>query len=202
MPYNIRVSFKNPEDRKKYHQDYYLAHKEEYISRARNREARQKELLRKTLREAKAKPCTDCNVEYPYYVMQFDHLSAKEFTIGSYAGTTGSVKRLLAEIAKCEVVCANCHAERTHQRRLAAKAVQCPQPVPLNTTPRGDLTVSCGHPSFHAHGISPREGPKPFDLFSPGEYCASGCREVEPCPPRPKRGMQPLTPHPGVTPRM
>lgn len=46
--------------------------------------------------------------------MQFDHLGDKLFTI-SNAGAT-SVERLLAEIAKCEVVCANCHAERTYQR--------------------------------------------------------------------------------------
>ena len=29
-----------------------------------------------------------------------------------------SLARLMAEIAKCEVVCANCHAERTHKRRV------------------------------------------------------------------------------------
>lgn len=79
---------------------------------------------REIIREAKSVPCTDCGAAYPYYVMQFDHLDAatKEFNIG-VIGPTASRSRLLAEIAKCDVVCANCHAERTHSRRRAREAV-------------------------------------------------------------------------------
>lgn len=61
------------------------------------------------------KPCVDCGVIYPFYVTQFDHLSDnKEFSIAKM----GNYKweRVLAEIAKCELVCANCHAERTYLR--------------------------------------------------------------------------------------
>ena len=62
-------------------------------------------------------PCTDCGIEYPSYVMQFDHVrGTKKFNITSAQSSFVSKKRLLAEIAKCEVVCANCHAERTHKR--------------------------------------------------------------------------------------
>lgn len=70
---------------------------------------------RQIIRDAKDKPCTDCGVSYPYYVMQFDHLDPAEklFNIGHIGPTTGR-KRLLAEIAKCDVVCANCHCVRTH----------------------------------------------------------------------------------------
>lgn len=70
------------------------------------------------IQDAKSVPCADCKVSYPTYVMQFDHLdaAAKEFNIGVIGPTAGR-SRLLAEIAKCDVVCANCHAERTHQRR-------------------------------------------------------------------------------------
>lgn len=73
---------------------------------------------RALIQEAKNRPCTDCGVQYPYYVMEFDHLDAgtKEFNV-SAGVTRASYERLLAEIAKCEVVCANCHAERTHQRK-------------------------------------------------------------------------------------
>jgi len=62
------------------------------------------------------KPCTDCKTKYPPHVMQFDHLPqyTKSFTIGqSYHF---SPARILKEIDKCEVVCANCHADRTWQR--------------------------------------------------------------------------------------
>lgn len=66
------------------------------------------------IRDAKAKPCADCGVQYPYYVMDFDHVrGTKLFNIGEGATNFGQ-ERLLAEIEKCDVVCANCHRERTH----------------------------------------------------------------------------------------
>jgi hypothetical protein len=73
---------------------------------------------RAIVQQAKDKPCADCGVRYPYYVMEFDHLDseAKQFNVS--AGVTRvSLRRLIEEIAKCDVVCANCHAERTHQRK-------------------------------------------------------------------------------------
>src|SRR5689334_12378328 len=70
-------------------------------------------------------PCTDCGVAYRYWVMQLDHIASrgpKAFTI-SAAYTTDKARRaycteaqLRDEIAKCEIVCSNCHAERTHAR--------------------------------------------------------------------------------------
>lgn len=68
--------------------------------------------------EAKQNPCVDCGVQYPHYVMQFDHRpdEIKKFGLGQM-GTRG-LKLIQAEIAKCDLVCANCHAERTYQRML------------------------------------------------------------------------------------
>lgn len=77
---------------------------------------------RKIIREAKNRPCTDCGVQYPYYVMQFDHVGDdKLFNIGAY-GPTSKRSLLLDEIAKCEIVCANCHAERSYQRMQTRRA--------------------------------------------------------------------------------
>lgn len=57
---------------------------------------------------------------YPYYVMQFDHARGlKDFDIAGGARYV-SLQRLEEELQKCDVVCANCHAERTYQRRVAA----------------------------------------------------------------------------------
>jgi hypothetical protein len=80
---------------------------------------------RAAVHEAKSRPCADCGIQYPYYVMEFDHLDAgvKHFNV-SAGVTRASHERILAEIAKCEVVCANCHAERTHQRKQARKGAQ------------------------------------------------------------------------------
>lgn len=61
----------------------------------------------------KSKPCTDCEKTYPPYVMDFDHVRGeKSFNISR--GKCISKNKLLEEIAKCDVVCANCHRERTH----------------------------------------------------------------------------------------
>lgn len=79
---------------------------------------------RDAVRAAKDQPCTDCGVRYPYYVMEFDHLDADAKHFNVSAGVTcASHARLLAEIAKCEVVCANCHAARTHARKQARKGM-------------------------------------------------------------------------------
>lgn len=77
---------------------------------------------RNIIQTAKDKPCIDCNIKYPYYVMDFDHLGDKVFTIGSAEAIGCSIEKLLEEIAKCEVVCSNCHRTRTHNRKLAAEA--------------------------------------------------------------------------------
>lgn len=66
------------------------------------------------VRKAKAQPCADCLGTFPPCAMDFDHVrGVKEF--GVAAGICRvSDQRLLAEIAKCDVVCANCHRIRTH----------------------------------------------------------------------------------------
>lgn len=47
--------------------------------------------------------------------MQFDHLGDdKVAAVGQLLD--GSLDKLLEEIAKCEVVCANCHVLRTAKR--------------------------------------------------------------------------------------
>jgi len=61
-------------------------------------------------------PCIDCGIEYPPYVMDFDHRTGEDklFNIGNAPGFAKSKTKLLAEVAKCDIVCANCHRERTY----------------------------------------------------------------------------------------
>lgn len=60
--------------------------------------------------------CTDCGVPYPHYVLEFDHLSDKVANISEMAGKCSWIK-IQKEIDKCELVCSNCHRERTHKRK-------------------------------------------------------------------------------------
>lgn len=71
----------------------------------------------KLLAELKDKPCIDCGIKYPPYVMEFDHVKEKKYKNVSLLVT--SKNKMLNEIEKCELVCANCHRERTHKRRIA-----------------------------------------------------------------------------------
>lgn len=70
-----------------------------------------------TLRELKTnKACMDCKVAHPYYVLQFDHRdpSVKLGNVGDLRGH--GKQKVLDEVQKCDLVCSNCHAERTHRR--------------------------------------------------------------------------------------
>lgn len=59
--------------------------------------------------------CIDCGYNKRACALQFDHVAGKTFQISSQL--TCNLDRLLAEIAKCDVVCACCHAVRTQDRR-------------------------------------------------------------------------------------
>jgi hypothetical protein len=73
---------------------------------------------RDAVRAAKNKPCADCKHSFPYYVMDFDHVrGTKEFEIAQSYHHYG-LRRVLAEIIKCDVVCSNCHRIRTYNRKL------------------------------------------------------------------------------------
>jgi len=67
------------------------------------------------LQGLKTGPCRDCRQTFPPTCMDFDHLSNKRFNIGNMK--TRSRKQIRAEIAKCELVCSNCHRLRTETRR-------------------------------------------------------------------------------------
>jgi hypothetical protein len=72
---------------------------------------------RQILRQAKDVPCADCGVRYPAWVMDFDHVRGeKKRSVGYAIGIGWSDAKLHAEIAKCDVVCANCHRQRSHDR--------------------------------------------------------------------------------------
>jgi len=58
--------------------------------------------------------CVDCG-NTDVRVLEFDHLRDKEANISALMNNS-SIARMQAEIAKCDVVCANCHRIRTYAR--------------------------------------------------------------------------------------
>lgn len=94
-----------------YTREHYRNNKKYYVDKA----GAYQDDVRRMVQKAKAVPCKDCGVSYPYYVMDFDHVCGKKVAqVANMVARSASRKSILAEMAKCEVVCANCHRERTH----------------------------------------------------------------------------------------
>ena len=63
-------------------------------------------------------PCFDCGKYYPSYVMDFDHVrGTKKSGVSSLVSINAPWEEIQEEIDKCELVCANCHRERTFKRK-------------------------------------------------------------------------------------
>lgn len=69
---------------------------------------------------AKSVPCMDCGVQYPPWVMDLDHRPGEVKIADPSQMKRRPPEVLIAEIAKCDPVCANCHRARTHERRVGA----------------------------------------------------------------------------------
>ena len=96
---------------------YYSENKEKHRANVARRNSEIRKSNTSFVREIKeSTPCADCNIKYPYYVMDFDHLRDKERNVSRMSHDSGSLDRIKAEIAKCELVCANCHRIRTYKR--------------------------------------------------------------------------------------
>lgn len=78
--------------------------------------------LREWVYDIKSSPCIDCKQVYPPEIMQFDHLEvgSKTSTISRMVSDLYSKIMILKEIAKCDLLCPNCHAVRTHKRRMVS----------------------------------------------------------------------------------
>lgn len=69
--------------------------------------------------ELKSAPCTDCGVSFPPECMDFDHVGDSKTNRVSQLIWNGNWQAVLDEIAKCELVCSNCHRIRTKNRGKA-----------------------------------------------------------------------------------
>lgn len=58
----------------------------------------------------------DCGEKDPI-VLEFDHQRDKVLEVSIAIHRGWSEKKLLAEIEKCEVRCANCHVRKTYKER-------------------------------------------------------------------------------------
>src|SRR5690348_11987358 len=95
------------ECRRTYDSDYHSRTRERQIELERRRIADHIAWMR----GLKSAPCVDCGGRFHPAAMAFDHLpgTAKLLDISSLI-RSGRIEIAKAELAKCELVCANCHA--------------------------------------------------------------------------------------------
>lgn len=85
-----------------------------YAKRTNYKDAKRRNAkMRQFIQDTKSVPCADCGHSYPWYVMDFDHRGDKEFNLSVASNKGYGEQRVRDEMAKCEIVCANCHRIRT-----------------------------------------------------------------------------------------
>ena len=80
--------------------------------------ARLSPIYRDKIAWLKARPCLDCDGVFPPECMDFDHVpgrGSKLFELG-FSSMGRSQVSVDSEIAKCDLVCSNCHRIRTRKR--------------------------------------------------------------------------------------
>lgn len=102
---------------KKNHHRQYRKMYVGFQEKERRRSKRRRDSISELIISLKSGPCTDCEKNFPYYCMDFDHLdgSVKKLNIKEIKSSP-SKKHILEEVAKCELVCVNCHRLRTVKR--------------------------------------------------------------------------------------
>lgn len=155
---------------------YYRSHKERCIERSTNHRRKYWEYLNKI----KAKPCKDCDIQYSPWQMDFDHRpgSNKSFCVSTmkYRSRTLVEK----EIAKCDIVCANCHRQRTHLRKGATNMSDILGYTPAPAGP-GKQSFTPKGGKDNKGGQAPRQDGKNTDKsVNAGDYLSSADGQVNP----------------------
>ena len=113
------MAYKDPEKQKAAQRKSYEKNRATNIARSQQYKKRNRQFVWDF---KEANPCTDCGKYYPHYQMQFDHIKEKVHKVSSLIAMRG-LDVIKKEMAKCELVCANCHCARTWSRNQSGHAV-------------------------------------------------------------------------------
>lgn len=105
------------------HNEYQKAYYKKHPLGINESVKRRKKLVRDMVKGGKSIKCMDCGKEYPWYVMDYDHVRGiKKFNLSVAASKYRKLDSIIEEMAKCDIVCSNCHRERTFNRKKALVA--------------------------------------------------------------------------------
>lgn len=93
---------------------YYQSHLTECRDRMKVTNHKTRSNNRNYLNTLKSEPCTDCHSRYNPWQMDFDHKDPTKKIYGIARMLLARREDLDREIAKCDLVCANCHRNRTY----------------------------------------------------------------------------------------
>jgi len=105
-----------------YLHSYCIPCKRKYERENSNKRKRStKEFLKEIKEQAE---CSDCKNQFSYWQMDYDHITSDKLkSINKMQ--TGSLDELKKEISKCELVCANCHRNRTQNWKRGVHKCNC-----------------------------------------------------------------------------
>lgn len=92
-----------------YRKEHYVKNRQKYIDKA---EKQRNKVKKEFFEWLQTKSCIDCG-ESDIRTLEFDHVRGKKEGNISRMLAVASKERLLKELEKCDIVCANCHRKRT-----------------------------------------------------------------------------------------
>lgn len=120
---NTKYSSYCKECSREYIREHYLKNKSYYIAKAKRRDnILRQELYNYVINYFSTHPCVDCG-ESDFLVLEFDHKerTSKESNISSIIRRAKPIYKLIEEISKCDVRCANCHRRKTERENNSWK---------------------------------------------------------------------------------
>lgn len=105
---------------------YYPSNKDKWKDTKVNKKRQVKANRQKFLEILMISKCTDCGND-DIRVLEFDHLADKRENVTKLISYGYSWDSIQKEIAKCEVVCCNCHRIRTIEREQSYRSIKKPR---------------------------------------------------------------------------
>lgn len=111
---------------KKYLSLYRQKWRKEHLNQVIQSRINRRIKIRRYIAEAKNKPCFDCQGWFEPFQMDFDHRNPaiKYSDISRMAAQDPSLKAIICEISKCDLVCANCHRLRTYKQQISKQVLE------------------------------------------------------------------------------
>jgi len=108
--------------RRKKSKNQYKNNKQIYAARAPRRRAASRAFIQKL----KSESCSDCGQKFHYCQMDFDHRDPTQKKLPISRMSLMGLESIKKEIAKCDLVCANCHRDRTQRQVTKSPQPQSP----------------------------------------------------------------------------